>query len=62
MANHILRVSTPTIPVSLKRKAAALDPEEDEIEKARRTKIMMSMSPRSNRVHAPKYVLLTLLS
>ncbi|KAF8211129.1 Spt20 family-domain-containing protein [Mycena galopus ATCC 62051] len=33
VANHVLRVSTPTVPISLKRKAAVMDPEEDEIEK-----------------------------
>lgn len=52
-ANHILRVSTPTVPVSLKRKAAALDPEEDEVEKARKLKIMQYMSPRNRTV--PRY-------
>ncbi|KAJ6457416.1 Spt20 family-domain-containing protein [Mycena vitilis] len=56
VANHVLRVSTPTVPISLKRKAAAMDPEEDEIEKARRTKIMQFMTPRPGRTHAQKYV------
>ncbi|KAF8074624.1 Spt20 family-domain-containing protein [Lyophyllum atratum] len=49
IANHVTRVSTPTVPVSLKRKAAALDPEEDETDKARRAKIMQFMNPRQNR-------------
>ncbi|KAJ6568358.1 Spt20 family-domain-containing protein [Mycena vulgaris] len=55
VANHVLRVSTPTVPISLKRKAAAMDPEEDEIEKARRTKIMQFMVPRPGRTHNQKY-------
>ncbi|KAJ7663874.1 Spt20 family-domain-containing protein [Mycena polygramma] len=58
VANHVLRVSTPTVPISLKRKAAAMDPEEDEIEKARRTKIMQFMTPRPGRTHNQKYVLI----
>ncbi|KAJ7036529.1 Spt20 family-domain-containing protein, partial [Mycena alexandri] len=55
VANHVLRVSTPTVPISLKRKAAAMDPEEDEVEKARRTKIMQFMTPRPGRTHNQKY-------
>ncbi|KAF9461492.1 Spt20 family-domain-containing protein [Collybia nuda] len=54
MANHVLRVSTPTVPVSLKRKAAAMEPEEDETDKARRAKIMQFMTPQTPRIHAPK--------
>ncbi|KAJ8509503.1 hypothetical protein ONZ45_g8330 [Pleurotus djamor] len=48
IANHILRVSTPAVPNSLKRKAAELEREEDEVEKTRRHKLMSFMSPRSN--------------
>ncbi|KAJ7249507.1 Spt20 family-domain-containing protein [Mycena haematopus] len=58
VANHVLRVSTPTVPISLKRKAAAMDPEEDEIEKARRTKIMQFMTPRPGRTHSQNYRIL----
>ncbi|KAJ7230459.1 Spt20 family-domain-containing protein, partial [Mycena pura] len=57
VVNHVLRVSTPTVPNSLKRKAAAMDPEEDEVEKARRVKIMQFMSPRYGRTHTQKYEL-----
>ncbi|KAG6334563.1 hypothetical protein ID866_4518, partial [Astraeus odoratus] len=53
IANHTLRVSTPTIPTSLKRKAAAVTAEEDESDKARRGKIMHFMNPRLNRPHSP---------
>ncbi|KAJ7068910.1 Spt20 family-domain-containing protein [Mycena belliarum] len=55
IANHVLRVSTPTVPVSLKRKAAAMDPEEDETDRARRTKIMQFMVPRPGRPHNQRY-------
>ncbi|TFL01998.1 Spt20 family-domain-containing protein [Pterulicium gracile] len=55
IANHVLRVSMPTVPQSLKRKAATQDKEEDETEKARRAKIMQFMNPRMNRVHAARY-------
>ncbi|KAJ7302940.1 Spt20 family-domain-containing protein, partial [Mycena albidolilacea] len=58
VANHVLRVSTPTVPNSLKRKAASIDPEEDEIEKARRTKIMQFMTPRPGRTHNQNYKIL----
>ncbi|KAJ7498060.1 Spt20 family-domain-containing protein, partial [Mycena galericulata] len=54
VANHVLRVSTPTVPISLKRKAAVMDPEEDEIDKARRNKIMQFMVPRAGRTHNQK--------
>ncbi|KAG6910075.1 hypothetical protein DXG01_013528 [Tephrocybe rancida] len=49
VANHVMRVSTPTVPVSLKRKAATSDPEEDETDKARRAKIMAFMNSRQTR-------------
>ncbi|EGN95119.1 hypothetical protein SERLA73DRAFT_77130 [Serpula lacrymans var. lacrymans S7.3] len=58
IANHVLRVSTPTVPVSLKRKAALITPEEDESDKARRAKIMQFMNPRANRSHTPSYRIL----
>ncbi|KAJ7777188.1 Spt20 family-domain-containing protein [Mycena metata] len=58
VVNHVLRVSTPTVPISLKRKAAAMDPEEDEVEKARRTKIMQFMTPRPGRTHNQNYRIL----
>ncbi|KAF8552879.1 hypothetical protein OG21DRAFT_1442848 [Imleria badia] len=61
IANHTLRVSTPSIPVSLKRKIAAITQEEDESEKARRTKIMQFMNPRSNRSHVPNYPMLDVM-
>lgn len=56
IANHVLRVSTPTVPVSLKRKATVLDTEDVETDKARRAKLMQYMNPRQHRSHAPKYV------
>ncbi|KAJ7065397.1 Spt20 family-domain-containing protein [Mycena amicta] len=58
VVNHVMRVSTPTVPNSLKRKAAVMDPEVDEVEKARRLKVMQFMAPRPGRTHAQKYVLL----
>ncbi|KII87461.1 hypothetical protein PLICRDRAFT_142760 [Plicaturopsis crispa FD-325 SS-3] len=58
IANSVLRVSTPTVPASLKRKAVALDPEEDETDKARRAKIIQFMNPRANRSHTPSYRIL----
>ncbi|KIJ65193.1 hypothetical protein HYDPIDRAFT_111086 [Hydnomerulius pinastri MD-312] len=61
IANHTLRVSTPTIPISLKRKAAAITQEEDESDKARRAKIMQFMNPRLNRSHVPSYRILETL-
>jgi transcription factor SPT20 len=58
IANNILRVSHPGTPACLKRKAAALDPEEDETDKARRAKVMQFMNPRPLRTHGPRYALL----
>ncbi|KAG1878706.1 Spt20 family-domain-containing protein [Suillus tomentosus] len=58
IANHTLRVSTPSIPISLKRKAATITPEEDESDKTRRAKIMQFMNQRQNRSHAPRYFVL----
>ncbi|KAH0582465.1 hypothetical protein J132_02709 [Termitomyces sp. J132] len=57
VANHVMRVSTPTVPTSLKRKATNLDPAEDETDKARRAKIMSFMNSRQNRA-APSYRML----
>lgn len=48
-----MRVSAPTPPVSLKRKAAVME-EEDELERARRAKIMQYMNPRIKPV-VPRY-------
>ncbi|KAF8141930.1 Spt20 family-domain-containing protein [Boletus edulis] len=61
IANHTLRVSTPSIPVSLKRKIAAITQEEDESEKARRAKIIQFMNPRLNRSHVPGYPILDVM-
>lgn len=49
--NSILRVSVPTAPPSLKRKASAMDPEETAFEKVRRAKIMQFMKPATTRPH-----------
>lgn len=51
IANHIMRVSAPTPPNTLKRKAAVME-EEDEIERTRRAKIMQYMNPRVKTVNA----------
>ena len=57
LVNSVLRVSTPNVPKSLKRKATAMvDLEEDETEKARRTKILQFMNPQLTS-RKPKYVL-----
>lgn len=61
VANHTLRVSTPTVPTSLKRKATAITQEEDESEKARRAKIMQFMNPRINHSHPASYRILETL-
>ncbi|KAF9244124.1 Spt20 family-domain-containing protein [Melanogaster broomeanus] len=61
IANHTLRVSTPTVPVSLKRKSAVVTQEEDESEKARRSKIIQFANPRLNRAHVPSYRILDTL-
>jgi len=53
--NSILRVSVPTAPPSLKRKASAMDPEETALEKVRRAKIMQFMKPASTRPHKLVY-------
>ncbi|KAK0457889.1 Spt20 family-domain-containing protein [Desarmillaria tabescens] len=58
MVNHIVRVSTPTVPTSLKRKASAVDQEEDETDKARRAKIMQFMNSRATRVPSANYRIL----
>ena len=46
VVNATQRVSTPPAPLSLKRKASAVDQEADDIENARRLKIMQFMVPR----------------
>ncbi|KLO13248.1 hypothetical protein SCHPADRAFT_915317 [Schizopora paradoxa] len=57
IVNNVLRVSTPNIPNSLKRKAASqADLEEDEAEKAKRAKLMQFMNPRAGRAINPTYV------
>ncbi|KAH9940890.1 Spt20 family-domain-containing protein [Epithele typhae] len=48
IVNLTQRVSTPPAPMSLKRKASAVDQEADEIEKTRRLKLMQFMSPQRN--------------
>lgn len=53
--NSILRVSVPTAPPSLKRKASAMDPEETAFEKVRRAKIMQFMKPTTTRPHKSVY-------
>ena len=55
IVNHVLRVSTPSMPLSLKRKAAAMEPEEDGPEKARRERLLAFMAPRDNKLHTPRY-------
>ena len=47
-------MSTPTMPPSLKRKAAAMEPEEDGPEKARRSRILSFMAPQNNKSHMPR--------
>ncbi|CAL1715167.1 unnamed protein product [Somion occarium] len=59
IANSIMRVSAPTPPVSLKRKAAVME-EEDELERARRAKIMQYMNPRIKPV-VPSYRILDVI-
>ena len=55
--NSILRVSVPTAPPSLQRKASAMDPEETALEKVRRAKIMQFMKPTTTRPHKSVYLL-----
>ena len=54
IVNSVLRMSTPTMPPSLKRKAAAMEPEEDGPEKARRSRILSFMAPQNNKSHMPR--------
>ncbi|KAJ3501113.1 hypothetical protein NMY22_g19035 [Coprinellus aureogranulatus] len=62
VANHVLRASTPTVPVSLKRKAATLDPEEEESERARRNAMMGRFRGRSDdRISTPSFSILDTL-
>ncbi|KAF8903448.1 hypothetical protein CPB84DRAFT_1814626 [Gymnopilus junonius] len=39
VVNHVMRVSTPSMPLSLKRKAATMEPEENGPEKAKRERV-----------------------
>lgn len=48
-------MTAPTVPNALKRKAAALEPEDDENEKSRRAKIMAFSNPTRSKLHNPKY-------
>ena len=47
-------MSTPTMLPSLKRKAAAMELEEDGPEKARRSRILLFMAPQNNKSHMPR--------
>ncbi|EKM50542.1 uncharacterized protein PHACADRAFT_213459 [Phanerochaete carnosa HHB-10118-sp] len=58
MASHVLRVSVPKTPPSLKRKAAAMEHEEEESDKARRVKISQYLNPRHNRSTPSNYHIL----
>jgi transcription factor SPT20 len=62
VVNHIARVTTPSVPNCLKRKAVALDPEDDEHEKLRRSKIMAFANSPRPKLHNPKYVLLRFMT
>ncbi|KAF6753152.1 Spt20 family-domain-containing protein [Ephemerocybe angulata] len=63
IANHVLRASTPTVPTSLKRKAAAIEFEESEAEKIRKKQIISFSAPRqTNRKPAPSYTILDALT
>lgn len=54
IVNNVIRVSTPTMPNSLKRKAAPMvDVEEDEAEKAKRAKVLQFMNPQASRATMP---------
>ncbi|KAF9054635.1 Spt20 family-domain-containing protein [Panaeolus papilionaceus] len=54
IVNHVIRVSTPSMPMSLKRKASVMEPEEDGPEKAKRDRLMGFMAPRGLKPH-PEY-------
>ncbi|KDQ50742.1 hypothetical protein JAAARDRAFT_199735 [Jaapia argillacea MUCL 33604] len=58
VANSVLKVSSPTVPASLKRKSSVMEPEEDETDIARRAKMSQYMNPRNNRPVTPSYRLL----
>ncbi|PPQ70665.1 hypothetical protein CVT24_000673 [Panaeolus cyanescens] len=57
IVNHVIRVSTPSMPMSLKRKASIMEPEDDGPEKAKRDRLMGFMAPRGLKPH-PEYKLL----
>ncbi|KZT09823.1 uncharacterized protein LAESUDRAFT_747862 [Laetiporus sulphureus 93-53] len=56
MVNSVIRSSAPTAPLSLKRKAAVMEQEDEETEKARRAKLAQFMNPKFSRpaVTAPR--------
>lgn len=58
VANNVLRASIPSPPLSVKRKAAVMEQEDQETEKARRAKLAHFMSPKHTRTtaSAPKSV------
>jgi hypothetical protein len=57
IVNNVLRVSTPSMPLSLKRRSSAMEPEEDGPERAKRERLLGFMAPRDNRLHAPRYII-----
>ncbi|THH27742.1 hypothetical protein EUX98_g6435 [Antrodiella citrinella] len=61
IVNSVLRVTAPPAPSSLKRKAAAMEMEEDEMERARRAKIIQYMNPKPHRSSVPSYRILEVL-
>jgi len=56
--NQVVRVSTPSMPPSLKRKSSAMEPEEDGPDKARKERTLGFMAPRDNRSSVPRCDLL----
>ena len=59
--NQVVRVSTPSMPPSLKRKSSAMEPEEDRPDKARKERTLGFMAPRDNRSSVPRYVFLPVI-
>ncbi|KAF9558708.1 hypothetical protein CPC08DRAFT_736338 [Agrocybe pediades] len=55
IVNQVVRVSTPSTPLSLKRKASAMEQEENVQQKAKRERLMSFMAPGQIR-HAPRNV------
>ncbi|KAJ3786475.1 Spt20 family-domain-containing protein, partial [Lentinula aff. detonsa] len=62
IANNVLRITTPSTTVSLKRKASALDAEKVEAEKARKEKIIGFLAPDSPRASRQCVLLLSPVS